>query len=70
MAKEKTNYPPATAYYPEVFNCRYCGRFTHGIEAGRFNPLKICNNCAVPIKHFMDDSEAFVRDADGSVSLA
>ena len=68
MKKEETHYPDAREYYPKVFHCLRCGRFTHGIEAGCHNPLKICNNCAVPIE-YSNDGE-FVRDADGSVSLA
>ena len=68
VKKEKTYYPDAREYYPKVFHCSSCGRFTHGIEAGRFNPLKICNACAVPIEYSSDGE--FVRDADGSVSFA
>ncbi len=67
MKKEKTNYRPAIEYYPKVFHCRYCGRFTHGIYAGGL-PYDICNNCAVPIEHSLDGE--FVREPDGAVSFA
>lgn len=68
---EQTDYPDAREYYPKKFPCRYCGKLTHGIEAGLYNPLKICNECAVPIEHYSDDEGVgFVRDADGSVSYA
>jgi len=70
MSKEKTDYPSAKDYYPKIFHCPRCGRFTHGILAGRHNPLKICNNCALTVEHLMSGEETFVRDADGSVSLA
>lgn len=68
MICEETHYPDAREYYPKVFHCRYCGRFTHGIEAELHHPLKICNNCAVPIEYSSDGE--YVRDADGSVSWA
>jgi hypothetical protein len=67
MIKEKTDYPPATEYYPKKFPCIYCGRPTYGIIANGM-PLKICNNCAVPVEYSLDGE--FVRDADGSVSYA
>lgn len=68
--RQKTDYPPAIEYYPKVFHCRGCGRFTHGILAGPYNPHKICNNCAVSTETIWDGEELFFRDADGSVSLA
>ena len=66
----ETDYPSAIEYYPKVFHCPRCGRFTHGILAGQYNPLKICNNCAVPVEYSSCGEETFCRDADGSVSLA
>ncbi len=63
---DETDYPSAEEYYPKAFHCRCCGRFTHGIIAGRYNPHGICNNCAVPTENLGE----YFRDADGSVSLA
>lgn len=68
MANEETDYPDAREYYPKGIKCRQCGKKCFGILAGRDNPHPICNDCAVPIK-YSNDGE-FVKDADGSVSLA
>lgn len=68
---EETDYPDAREYYPNGIKCRYCGKKCYGIEAGLYNPLDICNECAVPIKYYSGDRGCgFVRDADGSVSYA
>jgi len=68
MAEEKTDYPDARKYYPEGVKCQNCGKKCFGIEAEPNHPLKICNDCAVPIEYSSDGE--YVRDADGSVSYA
>jgi len=69
MGKD-TNYPSAIEYNPEAFPCPRCGKLTHGIVSGPHNPLRICNDCAVPTEYICSGEETFFRDADGSVSLA
>lgn len=67
---QETDYESAVEYYPERFPCEGCGKPTHGIVAGKHNPLKICNDCAIPTERLFSGEETFYRDADGSVSLA
>jgi len=70
MKREKTDYPSAEEYYPKVFHCRYCGRFTHGIIGGGL-PYRICNNCAVPMEYASGEhGEGYVKDPNGAVSFA
>ena len=66
--KEETDFCDAREYYPEGTKCRYCEKKCFGILAGPHHPIQICNDCAVPVEHSSDGD--FVRDADGSVSLA
>ena len=68
--KEETDYPSAKEYYSKAFPCPSCGKMTYGILSAPYNPVRICNDCAVPTENICDGEESFFRDADGSVSLA